>query len=120
MGESGSDIVNIAIWNHMGTRRDGKLHIPARPYMDITMDRIDSQLASIQAYALEQIQSGTPVNRALAVVGLFLQAEMQQTIADLKDPPNSPSTIARKGFDNPLIHKGRLRASIAFTVRLSK
>lgn len=118
LGESGSHMVNIAIWNHMGTRLHGKQHTPPRPYMDETMVRIENELHRRNSQAILLIQSGMPVRQALNRVGIWVQGEMQQTIADFSDPPNAQSTIKKKGFDNPLIESGGLRQAIAFTVRI--
>ena len=50
-------------------------------------------------------------------LGEKVVADVQRKIVALKDPPNAPSTIAKKGSANPLIDTGRLRQSIDFEVR---
>lgn len=131
VGENDSDLAKIAFWNHYGTRKHGKRHTPPRPFFDITMERVASELEDVEDLAIGKILQGMPVKQALGLVGAWLAGEVQQTIADLKIPGNAPSTIAQKGFDNPLIGGGtindngkrkrrvggRLRQSITYQVR---
>ena len=44
-------------------------------------------------------------------------AAMQQTIKDLKTPPNAASTIAAKKSSNPLIDTGLLVNTVTFKIR---
>ena len=54
--------------------------------------------------------------RLLERVGLLTAARIQQEITDLRQPPNSPATIAAKGSSNPLIDTGKLRQSVSYEV----
>ena len=48
------------------------------------------------------------------LLGTVLQAELQQSIIKLKDPPNAPMTIKIKGSSNPLVDTGKLVRSVSF------
>ncbi len=125
LGKSGSDLVKIAFWNHEGTRVNGKQHSPPRPFFDITEQRVGERKRQVEDLALARIQQGADVENSLKLVGAFLAGEVQETIAQLRDPPNKPSTISKKGHAKPLIGGnkkkgitgGRLRESISYTVR---
>ena len=49
-------------------------------------------------------------------LGLRIQRDVQRTIRNLSDPPNSPITIHNKKSSNPLIDTGRLRQSVTYKV----
>lgn len=49
-------------------------------------------------------------------VGAFAAGATQQYITDLRDPPNAPYTIEKKGSDNPLIDTGSMRSSVTYKV----
>lgn len=109
----GLTIVEIATVNEFGTE-DG--HVPERPFMRGTIDahgaRYTKELAGAVAHALD----GADLESELETIGLGAVGDVQTTITELRDPPNAPSTIARKGSDNPLIDTGRMRASVRHRV----
>ena len=62
-------------------------------------------------------QQYQPVNRQLAgLVGASAAAAVQHSIVRLREPPNSPYTIARKGSSNPLIDTGTMRTAVSWVV----
>lgn len=117
LGKSGSELVNIAYWLHEGTRKNGNIHIPPRPYFTITMTMGMREIQDAEDLALQRILSGKPVQASLALFGAYLAAEVQKTMVKIDEPANAPSTVDKKGFDNPLIHIGRLKGAITYTVR---
>ena len=54
---------------------------------------------------------------ALAVMGKLIQGQLQASIFDLTSPPLSPKTIARKGFDKPLVDTSDMVKSVAYEVK---
>ena len=54
--------------------------------------------------------------QAIKRLGVWIQGELQQNIADGVPPPNAQSTIDRKGSSKPLIDTGQLRQSITHRV----
>jgi hypothetical protein len=52
------------------------------------------------------------VEQTLEVTGAAIAGQLRQSIIDLWEPPLAPSTIARKGFDKPLIDTGHMLKSI--------
>lgn len=49
-------------------------------------------------------------------IGTQAKADLKKAVADWDTPPNSPFTVAEKGFNNPLIDTGLLYESIDFKV----
>lgn len=49
-------------------------------------------------------------------IGIQAKADLKKAVADWDTPPNSPFTVAEKGFNNPLIDSGLLYESIDFKV----
>ena len=44
--------------------------------------------------------------------GIKLARDMKLVITEFSSPANAPFTIAKKGFDNPLIETGHMRDSV--------
>lgn len=112
--ESGASLVTIAAVNEFGSA-DGR--VPERSYLRSTVDenatRYTAELARVIRATLDRPAA---LRRGLERVGHVAVSDVQRKITDLRDPPNAPRTVARKGSDNPLIDTGRLRASIDFEV----
>lgn len=54
---------------------------------------------------------------ALNLMGFLIKGQLQQSINDLLSPPLAPVTIARKGFDKPLIETSHMLNSVGFVVK---
>ncbi len=111
-GKKPLTLVEVAWFNEFGTK-----HIPERSFIRSTTDEQRSQLAQIKKRLAIEITAGRQtVASALAILGEWMQAQIQQKITRLSEPPNAPSTVARKGSRNPLIDTGQLRQSIRYQV----
>ncbi|MGL5163381.1 MAG: hypothetical protein ACRC8E_14075 [Plesiomonas shigelloides] len=99
---------------HFGSE-DGR--IPARPWLDAG---IESGTTEILDTIRSGIGRGLPLDTVLEQVGVISVGAVQEFMTDLKDPPNAPSTIEKKGSDNPLIDSGALRASVTYSVTTTK
>lgn len=113
----GSDLnlAQIAAVNEFGTK-DG--HVPERSYLRSTVDANRSKYGQAFADVIGGVIDGrTTMAKGVGRVGARVVADVQQTMRAFDNPPNAPSTIARKGFDNPLIGIGRLRQSIDWEIR---
>lgn len=107
----------IAAVNEFGSR-DG--HVPERSFMRSTMDEERVELGRNLAKVVAAIASGRMTeSRALNLIGMDAQRRIQRKIVALREPPNAPSTIARKGSSNPLVDTGRLTQSITYAVEVS-
>lgn len=55
--------------------------------------------------------------RTLSHMGARIAGEIQESIEQTNSPPLAPATIARKGFDKPLIDTGRMIQSVTYKVK---
>jgi len=109
-----TDMVKIAIANEFGTKT-----IPERSFLRSTTDDQQRNLGVMKAQAVRKITAGkTNVKRELKTIGTYLGGEVKKKIKNLRTPPNSPVTIARKGSSNPLMDTNQLRASIRHEVHV--
>ena len=58
------------------------------------------------------IKDNTPTMLVLERLGQYVQGMIQAQIINTYDPPNSPATIKRKGFNKPLVDTGVMLASV--------
>ena len=56
---------------------------------------------------------------ALGRLGELVKGQLQQSIRDTKDPGNAKSTIAQKGFDDPLVRSGHMLNSVDYEIKES-
>lgn len=110
-------VAEIAAVNEFGTK-DG--HVPSRPFLRTTFDRMREELANDAAQLLVRVVvDGSPtVAQALSLLGAKLSAAAKRTITDGAGvpPPNAPSTIAAKGSERPLVNRGRLVGAITWAL----
>lgn len=93
------------------------IKIPSRPFFrNMIADRSSAwpgQLASIlKATDYDVVDS-------LKKFGKMVSEQLQQSILSTKTPPNAPSTIRGKGFDNPLINTSHMLNSVDYEVDLT-
>lgn len=105
----GLPVAQNALWQEFGTRR-----MPARPAMRRTIERYGSTWP--QAIADTARRTNYDTRRTLTIVGHGIRDQIVRSIAELTDPPLAPSTVARKGFDKPLIETGLYQNSIDFEI----
>lgn len=113
-GEQGadSDTVNRAFWNEYGTD-----HIPARPFIASTIDANRVFLQREVAKVLRLHLSGkAPLLSNLAKVGDTLAQRVRDAGENWTNPPNAPSTIKRKGRNDPLTDTGEMLRAVTFRV----
>ena len=121
-GEVATDIVDRAIWNHYGTAGGASGGgwggpIPARPFLLNAIRKNRSKyLSMLKSFGMKVLTGEMSLDAALSQLGIAAQGDVQQEITDLKDPPNSPVTIALKGSSNPLIDSGEMRAKVTWKV----
>lgn len=103
-------VAEVAFWNEFGT-----VTAPERSFIRSTIDENRAELERITAKLLDQVLEGKiDTKKALDKLGFKIETLIKKKILDLNDPPNAPSTVARKGFNNPLVDSRRLWRSIAF------
>jgi len=102
-------VAQVAFWNEFGTVR-----APARPFFRTTITQQaktwgDKLVAAVKATNYDGKQ-------ALGLLGQSMRDDIENAIAQWATPPNAPSTIARKGFDKPLIDTGSMQRAVDYEV----
>jgi len=120
----GTPVAAVAFWNEVGSgagvpeglesvSEDG----PARPPRPFFKQTIAANSPHWGKDLAEQVKStGGDGNIALGRMGVEIVGEIQESIMAFSDPPNAASTIARKGFDKPLIDTGQMVRAVDFEV----
>lgn len=106
--DNGATVVDVATWNEFGTDT-----IPERSFLRTTIaaNRAKYKGEFEKAY-LQAIRGGMNLRASAAFIGNVARDDIKQKINDIKEPRNAPSTIAKKGFDNPLIETRKMWASV--------
>lgn len=95
-----------------------KIKVPARPFMDQGTEKIIADVkGEMAAVAKQANRNEINADQALAKVGVFGVAAIQEAITDGTYEPNAASTKRRKKSEKPLIDTGKLRQSVASVVR---
>jgi hypothetical protein len=111
--KTGASVIEVAIWNNYGTHK-----IPARPFFDFASVKIQRRFkARVQADVKLCLAGKLPLKTMLNRWGVESKGVVQQEITDTLSPPNSPSTIAAKRSQHPLIDTGHMRQSVTYVVR---
>ena len=137
LGEAGSDILMIANVNEFGVKINvtpkmrgylalkglhlkkstTQISIPERSYMRGGFDANRNKIIDYAQGKLEDLFNFRITGQQyLDQVGLFCVGLIQDYLTNLREPPNHPYTIAKKGSSNPLVNTGRLRNSITYEV----
>ncbi|NPT59099.1 hypothetical protein [Paraburkholderia elongata] len=88
--------------------------IPARPYFRGMIQKNKGDWGP----QLGKIIKGADYDSAVALgrLGQLVKEQLQESIRDFSDPKNAKSTIAKKGFDKPLVEKSVMLNSADFEV----
>ena len=127
--DNGASLIDVAIWNQYGT-----YNAPARDFMNPANAEIQKQWKDMAKAAMPAINAGQADPKTVLELGANMaKAEIQKSIVNLQDPPNSPVTVQGgwirnkksgklvyvegKGSDNPLIDTGKMLTSVTYTIR---
>ena len=113
----GKPVAMIAVWNN-----DGTPTIPSRAFMDkATLNMPDnSEFKMLLEQPVIKAMTGVGVNASQKRVGEKMKEMIKEEILNTKIPSNEPSTISKKGFDDPLIETGLMYDSVKSKVRKVK
>ncbi len=127
----GGKFVTVGIHEDAGDVEDGSMsqaqngalqnfgndRIPPRPWL---IPGVESGVSDINDIIEQLIANGASPDDTLDAVGSIAAGAVQQYITDLKEPPNAPLTIAKKGSSNPLIDTGSMRAAVTYKITSEK
>lgn len=105
----GTSVATAALYNEFGTSR-----IPPRPFMRNTIAEKSPTWGDALAKCYQA--SGGDGPKALALMGEGIKGQIVETINKFSDPPNAPSTVAKKGFNKPLVDSALLLRSVDYEV----
>lgn len=114
--KGGADMVVVAAANEFGTET-----IEERSFLRSSYDENKAVLNTVIEKELDKIlKKESNVKKSLGLIGEWMQSKIQRKITTLRDPPNKPSTIKRKGSSNPLIDTGQMRASVRHVEKIGE
>ena len=90
-----------------------QINIPPRPFFRTMIAKNQSSWGPATAKLLKQ---GMKPSTALETTGEVIAGQLRESITAMKTPPNAPSTIRKKGFDDPLIDSGYMLSRVDFEV----
>ncbi|HIC0562324.1 TPA: hypothetical protein ACWZTH_000979 [Escherichia coli] len=86
---------------------------PPRPFFRNAIAEHEEEWKEQAALLIER---GDDIEEVFSMLGTIIAADIQQSIRSLDSPPLSPVTIARKGFDKPLIDTKNMLDSVSYEV----
>lgn len=107
----GEPVATIAAANEFGRPENNQ---PPRPFFRQAINENRSRWTKGFGVLLEQ---GRPLEQAMALTGEVMRGDIQASIRKLTDPALAEATIARKGFDKPLIDTSHMLNSVDYEVR---
>lgn len=109
----GTSVAQVAAVQEFGSLRktkDGRQWVPPRPFLRTAVAANKDEWAKVFGGTLKS--SGYSAATALATVGQQMVSDIQESIEKYSDPPNAPSTIRQKGYDNPLQRTRHMKYSV--------
>lgn len=109
------NIAYIASIQEFGTRNK---RIPERPFM---RNAIKENLIDYQDLMKQRVQmlirNTIAPKGILRDAGIYWEFQFMKSIKNFSTPRNADSTIARKGFNDPLIHYGLMLAMVKYKIK---
>ncbi len=106
----GTHVAEVAYHNEYGTDKS-----PPRPFFrQMIAAKQSGWGVSFGNIARNQNYDFT---RVLPLMGEGIKDQLTKSIVDFTSPANAVSTIARKGFDKPLIDTGQMQRATGYKVR---
>ncbi len=106
----GTPVAAVAAWNEFGTET-----IPERPFFRNALAESERGVSNILAKGIDTKKMVVDEHLA-GRVGEYVQGKIRDSITALKEPPNAPETVRRKGSSDPLLDTGTLRNSVSWEV----
>ena len=107
----GTSVPTVAFNNEFGVPQHKQ---PPRPFFRNMIAEKSGEWGGQLAAAMKA--NGNDGKKALELVGMVIEGELVQSINDLTTPALSPVTIAKKGFDKPLIETSNMLNSVTSKV----
>ena len=108
---NGASYVDIATWNEYGTG-----HIPSRPFIRISADTNKAAWEKLAQQCVNNVIDGDSPRDAAQVVGHRMVEDIRKVFGSSELKANAPSTIAKKGRNEPLVYSGEMRRRVNFRI----
>ena len=108
--EDGTPVAAVAAWNEFGTET-----IPERPFFRRAIAEMEDGVTKIVKSGIDT-EKMVVDDRLAGRVGAYVAGQVMESITALKEPPNAPETVRRKGSSDPLLDTGTLRNSVDWEV----
>ena len=102
-------VAAVATFNEFGGG-----HTPPRPFM---RDTVRKNWRKWQKFVQDRMPILLDCRKALLELGDIAKDDMRTEILIYNYPPNRPSTIRIKGFNNPLVDSGQMAESVRMEVK---
>ena len=100
----GKSVAEVAAFNEFGGG-----HTPPRPFMRTLVQNHRKIWRNILQ---DELPKEDNAHTALATLAEYMVDDLKDYIKIWTYPPNAPSTIAKKGFNDPLVDTGRMMNSV--------
>lgn len=107
----GTPVAMVAAIQDFGTKK-----IPSRPFFRNMIAAKKSEWGPALELALKR--NKMDVKKSMQQLGEGIAGQLRQSIRDTNEPPLSPVTIARKGFEKPLVDTGHMLASVDYEIKI--
>lgn len=108
----GPSIIDVAICNNFG------IGVPKRDFMTPATQRWkDFCTEVVNSMKMEILEGKIDIDNVLNLVGQKGADIISEEIIRLREPPNSPETIARKKSSNPLVDSGDMSKAPVHEIR---
>lgn len=108
----GTPVAMVAFWNEYGTKTS-----PVRAFFRTTVsDQKKNWVLSVQ----NLMKMHNDPQRVMGLIGEHMKGNIVESITTWSDPPNSAYTVAKKGFNKPLVDSSQMSRSITFEVNGEK
>jgi len=90
-----------------------EIKIPPRPFFRTMISQNQASWAPTTARLLMQ---GMSTDQVMDLMGQEIAGQLRASIIAMNSPPNAPSTIRKKGFNDPLIDTGYMLSRVDYEV----
>lgn len=107
-----SDKANFSTTHHV---EEYTITTPARPYFRGMIQKNKNQWGPDLGKIIKAADYDTEI--ALGRLGKHVEEQLQESIREFHDPANAKSTVAKKGFDKPLIESKHMLDSVSSDIK---
>ena len=111
----GTPVAAVAGWMEFGTEKNGRIHVPERPYFRLALKGAARPLLDVLVEHVDPLTMALD-RKVAGKLGQAMVGLIQTSITTLRNPPLAESTKLAKGSSNPLLDTGVLRKSVTYRI----